>query len=136
MWERWDAIRPDGTIDTEKAGTMLSFNHYAYGAVATWLYRSVAGLRAAAPGYRVIEIAPRPAPRGPAHRCPRLDRHAVWNGVRRLVDQRRHRSDGGRLAATRHGRTFTAPEGWRRTGEVDRLGSGDHHLFLHSVSQG
>ncbi|MEU3937688.1 family 78 glycoside hydrolase catalytic domain [Streptomyces sp. NPDC029044] len=60
MWERWDAIRPDGTIDTEKAGTMLSFNHYAYGAVAAWLYGSVAGLRATAPGYRTIEIAPRP----------------------------------------------------------------------------
>ncbi len=60
MWERWDAIRPDGTIDTEKAGTMLSFNHYAYGAVAAWLYQSVAGLRSTTPGYRTVEVAPRP----------------------------------------------------------------------------
>ncbi|MDX3784251.1 alpha-L-rhamnosidase-related protein [Streptomyces europaeiscabiei] len=59
MWERWDAIQPDGTIDVENAGVMLSFNHYAYGAVAAWLYQSVAGLRPA-PGYRTIEIAPRP----------------------------------------------------------------------------
>nr|WP_328743923.1 hypothetical protein [Streptomyces sp. NBC_00285] len=50
MWERWDAIQPDGTIDVENAGMMLSFNHYAYGAVAAWLSQSVAGLRPATPG--------------------------------------------------------------------------------------
>ena len=42
---------------------MLSFNHYAYGAVIDWVYRNVAGLAAVAdrPGYRHVHIAPRPA---------------------------------------------------------------------------
>ena len=39
---------------------MLSFNHYAYGAVVDWIYRHVAGIAPAAPGYRSFLIAPRP----------------------------------------------------------------------------
>lgn len=55
IWERWDSMLPDGTINP---GDMTSFNHYAYGAVADWLYRSVAGLAPTAPGYREITVAP------------------------------------------------------------------------------
>jgi alpha-L-rhamnosidase len=57
IWERWDALRPDGTPNP---GGMLSYNHYAFGAVADWLHRTVAGLAAASPGYRRLYIAPRP----------------------------------------------------------------------------
>jgi alpha-L-rhamnosidase len=39
---------------------MNSFNHYALGAVADWLHRTVAGLAPAAPGYRRIRVEPRP----------------------------------------------------------------------------
>lgn len=57
IWERWDSMLPDGTINP---GDMTSFNHYAFGAVADWLHRTVAGLAPAAPGYRKLRIAPRP----------------------------------------------------------------------------
>jgi alpha-L-rhamnosidase len=57
IWERWDSMLPDGTINP---GEMTSFNHYALGAVADWLHRSVAGLAPAEPGYRRVLIAPRP----------------------------------------------------------------------------
>ncbi|MEZ0493920.1 glycoside hydrolase family 78 protein [Kineococcus sp. TBRC 1896] len=57
IWERWDAIRPDGSVNDP---TMTSFNHYALGAVADWLHRVVAGLAPAAPGYRHVLFAPRP----------------------------------------------------------------------------
>jgi alpha-L-rhamnosidase len=67
MWERWDAIRPDGslhvgTMDVAEGSTMTSFNHYAYGAVAEWLYRSVAGIAPDAdePGYAGVVFAPQP----------------------------------------------------------------------------
>jgi alpha-L-rhamnosidase len=42
---------------------MISFNHYAYGAVIDWVYRNVAGLAPAIdePGYRKIVVAPKPA---------------------------------------------------------------------------
>ncbi|OHV27093.1 alpha-L-rhamnosidase [Parafrankia soli] len=57
IWERWDAIRPDGTLhDTG----MTSLNHYALGAIADWLHRVVGGLEPVEPGYRRMRIAPRP----------------------------------------------------------------------------
>ncbi|HEY5785151.1 MAG TPA: family 78 glycoside hydrolase catalytic domain [Microlunatus sp.] len=57
IWERWDSMLPDGTINP---GEMTSFNHYALGAVADWLHRVVAGLAPADPGYARIRIAPQP----------------------------------------------------------------------------
>ncbi|MFI5897806.1 family 78 glycoside hydrolase catalytic domain [Actinoplanes sp. NPDC051513] len=59
VWERWDSMRPDGTINP---GEMTSFNHYALGAVADWLHRTVAGLAPAAPGYRRLLVHPRLTP--------------------------------------------------------------------------
>jgi alpha-L-rhamnosidase len=57
IWERWDSMLPDGSINE---GDMTSFNHYALGAVADWMHRSVAGLAPAEPGYRKLTIRPRP----------------------------------------------------------------------------
>ncbi len=57
IWERWDSMLPDGSINP---GEMTSFNHYALGAVADWMHRVVGGLAPGAPGYRVINVAPRP----------------------------------------------------------------------------
>ena len=57
IWERWDAIRPDGTLNPSG---MTSLNHYALGAVADWLHRVVGGLSPVEPGYRAMRIAPQP----------------------------------------------------------------------------
>jgi alpha-L-rhamnosidase len=57
IWERWDSMLPDGSINP---GEMTSFNHYALGAVADWLHRTVGGLAPSDPGYRRLEIQPRP----------------------------------------------------------------------------
>ncbi|MGO1977547.1 family 78 glycoside hydrolase catalytic domain [Brachybacterium tyrofermentans] len=59
IWERWDSMLPDGSINP---GEMTSFNHYALGAVADWIYQVVLGIRAAEPGYRRILLQPRPGP--------------------------------------------------------------------------
>lgn len=72
IWERWDAIRADGSIhsgematdnDSQDDPSMISFNHYAYGAVVDWVYRNVAGLAPTEtdPGYRKTVVAPKPA---------------------------------------------------------------------------
>jgi alpha-L-rhamnosidase len=57
IWERWDSMLPDGSVNP---GEMTSFNHYALGAVADWLHRTVAGLAPGEPGYRRLEFQPRP----------------------------------------------------------------------------
>jgi len=66
IWERWDALRPDGTVNTadltdetkESNGGMVSFNHYAAGAVGDWFYRRIAGIEAVGGGYRTFRVAP------------------------------------------------------------------------------
>jgi alpha-L-rhamnosidase len=59
IWERWDGIKPDGSF---QAISMNSFNHYAYGAIGDWMYKSVAGINydARDAGYKKIIIAPKP----------------------------------------------------------------------------
>ena len=57
VWERWDSMLPDGTINP---GEMTSFNHYALGAVADWMHRTVGGVAPLAPGYARVRFAPRP----------------------------------------------------------------------------
>lgn len=57
IWERWDSMLPDGSINP---GEMTSFNHYSLGAVADWMHRTIAGLTALEPAYRLIRIAPKP----------------------------------------------------------------------------
>ncbi|NIK74970.1 alpha-L-rhamnosidase [Paenibacillus castaneae] len=59
IWEHWDGIKEDGSFWSKD---MNSFNHYAYGAIGDWLYRSVAGIdtEECEPGYKRIVIKPEP----------------------------------------------------------------------------
>lgn len=60
IWERWNSyIAETGTFGDV---SMNSFNHYAYGAIGEWIYRTVLGIRsseaAGETGYKRILIAP------------------------------------------------------------------------------
>ena len=55
IWERWDSMLKDGSM--HKNG-MNSFNHYSYGAIGDWLYRSAVGIREIEPGYKRLMIRP------------------------------------------------------------------------------
>lgn len=57
IWEHWDGIKEDGSFWDVN---MNSYNHYAYGAIGDWMYRTVAGIQTVeeAPGYKRILIAP------------------------------------------------------------------------------
>ncbi len=55
IWEHWDGLKPDGSMWSKD---MNSFNHYAYGAVASWLYGTVAGIKPVEAGYAKVRIAP------------------------------------------------------------------------------
>ncbi|MGQ7848123.1 family 78 glycoside hydrolase catalytic domain [Granulosicoccus sp. 3-233] len=73
IWERWDAISPDGEIyDPE----MNSYNHYSYGAVCQWLFEDVAGVkpRADGPGFNRVTLSP--------HILDRLGQVSMWHECR------------------------------------------------------
>lgn len=53
-WERWNGDTGDPAMN--------SYNHYAFGSVVAWVYRSVAGIDTskAGPGFREVVIQPHP----------------------------------------------------------------------------
>lgn len=59
IWEHWDGIMENGDFWSPD---MNSFNHYAYGAVADWVYEKAAGicLLEDAPGFSRVRIHPMP----------------------------------------------------------------------------
>jgi alpha-L-rhamnosidase len=50
MWERWNGALVDASMN--------SYNHYAFGAVVGFMYRRLAGIAEAAPGFRRIAVDP------------------------------------------------------------------------------
>ena len=118
IWERWDGQRPDGSF--QDAG-MNSFNHYAYGSVADWLFGVVAGIQTdeANPGFKHIVFAPQPDARLGYAKAEIDTRHG-------LVKAGWRKADAGFVYE------FTVPEGCtaeaRLEGRVHALGPGEHTL--------
>ncbi len=57
IWEHWNGIKDDGSFWSVD---MNSFNHYAYGCVAEWMYGTICGVKQLEPGFKRICIAPIP----------------------------------------------------------------------------
>lgn len=57
IWERWNSVLPNGLVSDTG---MNSMNHYAYGAVAEWMYRCIGGLNPVweTPGFKRARISP------------------------------------------------------------------------------
>ncbi len=66
VWERWDAMNAvDDSGETSEEYRrsilgMVSFNHYAYGAVGDFYYRRILGIEPIIPGYQHFRIKPVP----------------------------------------------------------------------------
>ncbi len=121
IWERWDSLLPDGTVNPSG---MTSFNHYAFGAIGDWMHRVVAGLAPAAPGYKTLRIAPQPPRRGlgsasASLRTPYGTAASAWT----LED--------GQLRLTVTVPVGTTAEVVLPSGEIHEVGHGDH-LFAES----
>ena len=55
LWERWDAVLPDGTMQDPGLNSM---NHYANGAIGDWMYRKIGGINQTKAGYRRFYVKP------------------------------------------------------------------------------
>jgi alpha-L-rhamnosidase len=60
IWERWDGLDENGNCPIGDDGTdvMISYNHYASGAVGDFLYRRVAGIEPLEAGYKRFAVKP------------------------------------------------------------------------------
>lgn len=119
VWEHWDSIKPDGTMWSTD---MNSFNHYAYGAVADWMYGAAAGINADPdrPGFEHIIFRP--------VTDRRLDFVKASIDTRRGTVASEWRRENGRIKYI-----FTVPEGCGASvvigGEKHEIGAGTHEFF-------
>ena len=60
IWERWDGLKEDGSVNEEKSGgdNMVSFNHYAFGSVGEFYYRYILGIKELENGFKKVLIRP------------------------------------------------------------------------------
>lgn len=119
VWEHWDGIKPDGTMWSTD---MNSFNHYAYGAVADWMYGAAAGINSdpERPGFEHIIFRP--------VTDRRLDFVKASIDTRRGTVASEWRRENGRIKYI-----FTVPEGCGASviigGEKHEVGAGTHEFF-------
>lgn len=119
VWEHWDGIKPDGTIWSTD---MNSFNHYAYGAVADWMYGAAAGINSDPdrPGFEHIIFRP--------VTDRRLDFVKASIDTRRGTVASEWRRENGRIKYI-----FTVPEGCSASviigEEKHEVGAGTHEFF-------
>lgn len=59
-WERWDALREDGSVNESKMSNdnMVSFNHYSFGSVGKFYYEYILGIKPLEKGFKKVEIKP------------------------------------------------------------------------------
>ncbi len=130
IWERWDALAPDGTIYDPD---MNSYNHYAYGAVCQWLFEGVAGLAPdpEKPGFSGVTldpvIIPALSPVKASHQTAKGEIAAAWTLDNGTVTYTVTLPPGceGRFDAT--GRNAATIDGAPAMGTVT-LPSGTHRL--------
>lgn len=119
VWEHWDGIKPDGTMWSTD---MNSFNHYAYGAVADWMYGAAAGINSDPdrPGFKHIIFRP--------VTDRRLDFVKASIDTRRGTVASEWRRENGRIKYI-----FTVPEGCGASviigGEKHEVGAGTHEFL-------
>ncbi|GGB10084.1 alpha-L-rhamnosidase [Allosediminivita pacifica] len=119
IWERWDAIGPDGTIYEP---SMNSYNHYAYGAVCQWLFEDVAGVTPSedGPGFDKVRLSPRV--------LPGLGHVEMWHDCRHGRIEAGWRIEEGQVTYR-----VTLPEGVEAHAD-DALGGGTHGPGTHEFT--
>jgi alpha-L-rhamnosidase len=99
MWERWNSYTKDKGFF---APAMNSFSHYAFGAVAEWMFRSLAGIDTDGAGFSRIVIRPEPpSPGSNPDRAPLEWVSANYDSIRGPIASRwRRTADGFELETT------------------------------------
>jgi alpha-L-rhamnosidase len=105
---------------------MNSYNHYAYGSVGAWMYRSVAGLDLdpARPGYRQVIFRPRP---GGSLTWAEAELETARGKVRIRWDKTKAGLKLDLTVPARTRATLSPPAGF---GKSRNLGPGRHRLVL------
>ncbi len=121
-WERWDALDENGHFYKGSGADMVSFNHYAYGAVGAFFYRRILGIEPVTAGYGTFQV--RPVPSGTLTSA----EGALETGYGKIAV--RWERGGGEFLLD-----VTVPAGTCCSvvlpdGSVQKAGGGEHHRFV------
>lgn len=110
VWERWDSYTREGGFHKHH-WNMNSFNHYAYGAVAEWMYAYMGGIRPGRPGFSHVIFEPHVDDRPDNHPTLAYQPRITWARAKThiphgdITSEWKRGEDGKVLC------TFTLPEG-------------------------
>ncbi|MBN2506642.1 MAG: hypothetical protein JXQ71_08105 [Verrucomicrobia bacterium] len=98
VWKRWDSFTREHGFDGIRGknnAVMNSFSHYAFGAVAEWMFRVLAGIDTNGPGFKRIILRPHPpAPDSNPERPPIHWVNAEYDSIQGRVVSRWKRTPG------------------------------------------
>ena len=126
VWERWDALKEDGSVNNDQVGSdnMVSFNHYAYGSVGLWMYENIGGIRMTQVGYKEIRIEPKPGGGLTRARCS----HESPYGKIETSWQIAEKADRRILKLYVHIPCNTRAQIWITGRQIAEVGSGDYEF--------
>ena len=86
VWERWNSMEPDGSVSSTG---MNSFNHYAYGSVGEWIWKTMGGIAPSEdmPGFRKAVISPVPDCRTGSVRAEYASAAGTWRIAWEVIDK-------------------------------------------------
>ena len=123
IWERWDSYTKEEGFN-KHPWNMNSFNHYAYGAVAEWMYAYIGGIRPGKPGFEHVILAPRVDNRPDNH--PTLAEMPRMTWARTKINTPRGRiTSEWRLKDNHYEYRFKVPKGMKYTIDIPNLKKGD-----------
>ena len=126
VWERWDALKEDGSVNNDQVGSdnMVSFNHYAYGSVGLWMYENIGGIRMTQAGYKEIQIEPKPGGGLTWAKCS----HRSPYGIIETFWQIKEENERQILHLHVHIPCNVRAQIWITGRQIAEVGSGDHDL--------
>ena len=123
VWERWDSYTREHGFH-QHPWNMNSFNHYAYGAVAEWLYAYVGGIRPALPGFQRVILNPHADRRPADHPSLSTQSRITWARTKVHTPQGDITSSW-RLTRGHYKYSFTLPKGLNYELRIPDLQPGD-----------
>ncbi len=88
IWERWDSYTKQEGFGRHNAA-MNSFSHYSFGAVGEWMFRILAGIDTARPGFQRLVLRPSPpSPESNPDQAPIHWVNARYDSIHGPIDSR------------------------------------------------
>jgi len=131
VWERWDSYTREEGFHKHH-WNMNSFNHYAYGVIAEWMYAYMGGIRPGAPGFRHVVLSPHADRRPDGHPTLQYQPRITWMRTKVHTPQGDITSAWRQLPDGHYEYEFTLPAGVTYSVSIPHLSDKDK-VIVHQT---